>query len=256
MDPGLIAVLRTEIIPRLLADAPDRPTAAELAADPLRHRFTVVFDRAGFSPEFFAEQKTRRVAVLTYHKFPGADWAVEEFTPHELVLTNGEQVTLALAERGTCLSNGLWVREIRQREENSHQVSLLSTDYRSELRPLAVRLFARWTQENFFKYMREHYAIDRLVEQGTEPLPETTTVVNPARCRLENELHRERTLFHRDQAAFGAPRGNTFPTHSSSLPTGRKRRWWAPCARRWRGPTTAGRWCGNCCAPPPICSPI
>jgi hypothetical protein len=204
VDPGLIEVLRTDIIPRLLADGPSQPTEAELAADPLRHRFTLVFDRAAYSPEFFAEAKARRVAVLTYHKFPGEDWAVEEFSPHELVLANGEKVTLSLAERGTCLSNGLWVREVRQREDSGHQVSLLSTDYRSELRPLAVRLFARWTQENFLKYMREHYAIDRLVEHGIEPLPESTPVVNPAWRRLDSQIRREQSLRERDRAAFGA----------------------------------------------------
>ncbi len=91
---------------------------------------TLVFDRAGYSPEFFAEQKAQRVTVLTYHKFPGDDWAVEEFASHELVLANGEKVTLSLAERGTRLSNGLWVREVRQREDSGHQVSLLSTDNR------------------------------------------------------------------------------------------------------------------------------
>jgi hypothetical protein len=204
VDPGLLEVLRTDIVPRLLADAPDQPTAAELAADPLRHRFTMVFDRAGYSPEFFAEQKAQRVAVLTYHKFPGDDWAVEEFAPHALVLANGEQVTLSLAERGTRLSNGLWVREIRQREDSGHQVSMLATDYRSDLRPLAVRMFARWTQENFLKYMREHYAIDRLVEHGTEPLPETTAVVNPAWRKLDSQIRREQALLQREQAAFGA----------------------------------------------------
>jgi len=203
VDPGLIEVLRTEIVPRLLADGPGQPTAAELAADPWRHRFTLVFDRAGYSPEFFAQQKAQRVAVLTYHKFPGEDWAADEFAPHALTLANGELVTLSLAERGTCLSNGLWVREIRQREDSGHQVSVLSTDYRSDLRPLALRMFARWTQENFFKYMREHYAIDRLVEHGTEPLPETTTVVNPAWRKLDSHIRREQALRQRDQAAFG-----------------------------------------------------
>ena len=204
VDPGLIEVLRTDIVPRLLADAPGQPTAAELAADPLRHRFTLVFDRAGYSPEFFAEMKRQRVAVITYHKFPGDAWPVEEFTAQELTLANGEKVTLALAERGTCLSNGLWVREIRQREDSGHQVSVLSTDYRSELRPIAVRMFARWTQENFLKYMREHYAIDRLVEHGTEPLPATTTVVNPAWRRLDSQIRREQAQRDRDRAAFGA----------------------------------------------------
>lgn len=204
VDPGLIEVLRTDIVPRLLADAPGQPTAAELAADPLRHRFTLVFDRAGYSPEFFAEQKALRVAILTYHKFPGDDWPAEEFVEQTLTLANGEPVKLALAERGTRLSNGLWVREVRQREPSGHQVSVLSTDYRSALAPIAARLFARWTQENFLKYMREHYAIDRLVEYGTEPLPATTTVVNPAWRRFDSQIRREQALRERDLVAFGA----------------------------------------------------
>jgi len=196
--------LRTEIVPRLLTDAPGRPTAAELAADALRHRFTLVFDRAGYSPEFFAEMKALRVAVITYHKFPADDWPETEFVAQPLTLANGETVTRSLAERGTCLNNGLWVRELRQREEGGHQVSVLATDYRSELRPIAVRMFARWTQENFLKYMREHYAIDRLVEHGTEPLPETTQVVNPAWRRLDSQVRREQALLERELAAFGA----------------------------------------------------
>jgi hypothetical protein len=88
VDPGLIEVLRTEIVPRLLADAPGQPTAAARAADPLLHCFTLVFDRAGYSPEFFADQKAQRVAVITYHKFPGEDWPAAEFTSPPLILAN------------------------------------------------------------------------------------------------------------------------------------------------------------------------
>lgn len=204
VDPGLIEVLRTEIVPRLIADAPGQPTVAPWQADPLLHRFTLVFDRAGYSPEFFAAMKALRVAVITYHKFPGDDWDPGEFVEQTLTLANGENVTLALAERGTCLSNGLWVREVRHREQSGHQVSVLATDYRSALGPIAVRMFARWTQENFLKYMREHYAIDRLVEYGTEPLPETTTVVNPAWRKLDSQVRREQVLLERDHAGFGA----------------------------------------------------
>ena len=58
VDPGLIEVLRTEIVPRLLEDAPGQPTAAALAEDPLLHRFTLVFDRAGYSPEFFSRAES------------------------------------------------------------------------------------------------------------------------------------------------------------------------------------------------------
>ena len=33
--------------------------------DPRQHRFTLVFDREAYSPEFFAEMKQRRIAVLS-----------------------------------------------------------------------------------------------------------------------------------------------------------------------------------------------
>jgi len=43
-------------------------------------------------------------------------------------------------------------------------------------------MFARWSQENFFKYMRQHYGLDRLVDYATEEIPDTTPVVNPDGC--------------------------------------------------------------------------
>ena len=88
---------------------------------------------------------------------------------------NGEISTLLLAERGTRMSNGLWLRELRRLDEAGHQSSILSTDYRSDLTTAAASMFARWNQENFFKYMRQHYRLDRLVEYGTSPLPDTTS---------------------------------------------------------------------------------
>jgi hypothetical protein len=88
-----------------------------------------VFDREGYSPAFLGRMKTLRIACLTYHKFPGADWATEEFAPSQVRLVSGEVLTLQLAERGTCLSNGLWVRELRKRGERGHQTAILCTDY-------------------------------------------------------------------------------------------------------------------------------
>lgn len=204
VDPGLLTVLRESIIPRLKADLPGQPSAAALAADPYLSRFTLVCDRAVYSPEFFAEAKAERIAVLTYHKFPGSDWAVEEFSPREVKLVGGEVVKLELAERGTRLSNGLWVREVRHRESSGHQTAMLATDYRRSLDKAAVAMFARWCQENFFKYMGEHFNLDRLVEYGVEPLPETVRVVNPAWRQLDGQVRRQAALLAREQAQFGA----------------------------------------------------
>jgi len=204
VDPGLGQVILEQIVPRLLQDLPGQPSAAELEADPWLVRFVLVFDREAYSPKLFADLKALRIGILTYHKFPGEAWAPEEFSRRRVKLVNGEEVELDLAERGTRLSNGLWVREVRHRESNGHQTSLLATDYQRSLDRAAVALFARWCQENFFKYMNQHYGLDRLIEYGTQPLPETTKVVNPARRRLENQIQQQVRLLQKEQSQWGA----------------------------------------------------
>lgn len=200
---GLIAALREQVIPRLLADAPPMDPAT-LAADPLAVRFMIVFDREGFSPKWFADLKAERIAILTYHKYPGENWPVEEFRPYSVRLPSGEVVERELAERGTCLSNGLWVREVRARSADGSQSSILCTHWHLDLTKIAVWMPARWSQENFLKYMREHFGLDRLITYGTLPLPETTQVVNPAWRALEQQIRRERAKLQRLQAQFGA----------------------------------------------------
>lgn len=204
VDPGLQKTLEEEIVPRLPAEIPGQPTGEELAADPLLHRFLLIFDREGYSPDLFARLKSQRIAILTYHKHPGADWSSGEFAEQTLTHPNGEKSTLQLAERGTRLSNGLWVREIRALGESGHQTAILSTDYRSELSRSASAMFARWNQENFFKYMREHHGLDRLVEYGISPLPETTRLVNPDWRTLDSQVRRTAAELSRARAVFAA----------------------------------------------------
>src|SRR5437667_5594325 len=91
LHAGLIAALRQQVIPRLLAEAPALD-ADRLAADPQAVRFTVVFDREGFSPKLFAELKAERIAILTYHKFPGEKWPEAEFSSRSVRLHSGEVV--------------------------------------------------------------------------------------------------------------------------------------------------------------------
>ena len=62
--------LRSDIVPRLLKDVPGQPTVEELKADRYRARFVILFDREGYSPEFFKEMwQTHRIACITYHKY-------------------------------------------------------------------------------------------------------------------------------------------------------------------------------------------
>jgi hypothetical protein len=202
VDPGLLNVLEYNIVPRLRAEAPSQPSEEQLAAEPLLSRFCIVFDREGYSPDFFARMKEQRIAVLSYHKYPGPPWPEEEFRTQSVSLVNGQVVELQLAERGLRLSNDLWVREVRQRSQNGAQSSILSTDYRSDLSRVAAAMFARWCQENFFRYMRQHYNLDRLVEYGVEPVPDTTRVINPPWRAFDYQLRSQRALLSRERAQF------------------------------------------------------
>ena len=186
VDPGMIKVIEYDILPRLEKTLPTLVDAGKLAADPLLHRLTLVCDRESFSPAFFKRMKAQRVACLTYHKYPGEDWPEHEFHVYPVTLPSGEKTELKLAERGHCLSNGLWVREIRKLTQKGHQTSLISTAYRTPLIPLAIAMFARWSQENFFKYCREHFGLDRLVDYCIEPISESTEVVNPEYRQLDS----------------------------------------------------------------------
>lgn len=111
---------------------------------------------------------------------------------------------MTLAERGTCLSNRLWVRELRKLTERGHQTAILCTDYRSEAAPLAMAMFARWSQENFFEYAREHFALDRLVDYRTEAISDPIRVVNPDYRRLDGQVRSLTGKLTRRLAKFAA----------------------------------------------------
>jgi hypothetical protein len=175
-----------------------------MAADARQPLFTLIFDREGYSPDFFKEMDTQRIAILSYHKFAGADWPVEEFQSCEVKLAGGEAVGMLLAERATVLSNGLQVREIRKRSESGHQVSILATNQVLDKERLAAAMFARWSQENFYKYMRQHYGLDRLVEYAVGPVPATVSVVNPARRKLDSNIRTLTAQIGRCGAQFAA----------------------------------------------------
>ena len=199
---GLLEMLRAEIVPRLLKEVAGQPSGAELEADCYLHRFVVIFDREGYSPQFFKELWQKRIACQTYHKYAKDDWPEIEFEEHRVAMSFGQQVKMKLSERGIFLAKKLWVREIRKLTESGHQVSVLSTDYKSEMTVIASHMFCRWSQENFFKYMRKHYNIQGLIDYNTEAVDETKKVVNPIYRKLESQGRSKSAKLSRKKAEF------------------------------------------------------
>ena len=74
-DPGLLAKMRQDLVPWLKANVtiPAQPLDL-MAAGPRQPWFTIIVDREGYRPDFFAGMEAKGIAVLTYHKYAGPDW--------------------------------------------------------------------------------------------------------------------------------------------------------------------------------------
>ena len=204
VNPGLLEMMRSEIVPRLEQEVPNQPSQASLEANPYSFRFALIFDREGYSPEFFMEMFKKRIVCYTYRKYQKENWERGEFSRHEVKFPDGEVVEMELAERGTHLGGKIWVREVRKLTDSGHQTALVTTDFLSDVARIAGSMFSRWSQENFFKYMMQHFGIDKLLEHKTEPIAETTKVVNPAYRELDGKIRSNNGKLYRRKAKFGA----------------------------------------------------
>jgi hypothetical protein len=156
-----------------------------------RRRVTIAFDREGWSPELFAKWKKQSFDVLTYRKGEQSRWQKRFFTTVKGEV-GGETVEYCLAEREVKLTNGLKVREIRRLTDDGHQTAVITTNEKLPLLAVAQRMFSRWRQENFFRYMRHEFALDHLCTHKVEPADPKRLVPHPERTRLEKKLRTAR----------------------------------------------------------------
>ena len=85
IDQGMLEVLRSDVVPRLLQDVPRQPSQEQLEQDRYLARSSSIFDREGYSPAFFKEMwEKHRIACITYHKYPKAAWPETEFVQTEV----------------------------------------------------------------------------------------------------------------------------------------------------------------------------
>jgi hypothetical protein len=82
------------------------------------------------------------------------------------------------------------VREVRRKMPSGHQTAIITTNYSFSILQIAAYMFARWCQENFFKYMVESFGIDSIVSYLKNTVPDTSSIINPAYRTLDQE-HRK-----------------------------------------------------------------
>lgn len=198
VNEKLQEMITTQLAPRLLELTDGKVSQQELDTDELLPIFTLVFDREAYSPSFFRHLwESFRIAVITYRKNVKDKWDEEGFSAYDV----GTEVetTMYLCEKQVEL-NGVKMREVRKLTETGHQTSVITTNYKIPVVQIALYMFSRWAQENFFRYMRQEYDIDRIVQYGVDELDQIIMVVNREYSNLSHKLKKLREKKARRQA--------------------------------------------------------
>jgi transposase len=216
----------TQVLEPILADV------RRLVGD--GRRMTVIFDRGGFSPKLFARLIEAGFDVITYrkgkvHKLASTRFAAlqekidgvwQEYTlcdrPRVRVGTLPAEKKTHRRKRGKAKKRYLWMREVRVLRDGGRQTPVLTNRQDLSAVMVAYRIFFRWRQENYFKYMAEEFALDALVEYGAEDVPETTDRRNPRWLRLTRRLKDARAEVKRLESELGK---QAAANHEATRPT-------------------------------------
>jgi prepilin-type processing-associated H-X9-DG protein len=167
-------------------------------------RLTVVFDRGGWSPKLFQKIVQGGFDILTYRKGKKRRVARSKFVLRTAVI-EGRTVEYRLADQNVRFLKGkLRLRQVTRLTDDGHQTQVITS--RKDLSNIEVawRMFERWRQENFFKYMREEYLLDALTDYQVEPDDPTRTVPNPERRAMDKKVREARAEVAEHEQAFGA----------------------------------------------------
>ena len=182
-------------------------------------RPTICFDRGGWSPKLFKELDLAGFDILTYRKKPAPSEPRRAFHPYTYT-AHGHEHHYLLADRRVTISyeggrRRFTCRQITRLDPTTgHQTQVLTTRADEDPAVIAHLMFSRWSQENFFRYMRAHYALDALDSYATEDDDPARSVPNPARKAADRALAAARqslavTEANEGRAALGGRRTDT-----------------------------------------------
>jgi transposase-like protein len=180
-------------------------------------RTTVVFDRGGWSPDLFAELIGNNFDVLTYRKGklrpePAAAFSDHTFTDergivHRFKLADRKvriRLSAAGAKRHGRKTIGL--RQIVRLSPDGHQTHILTSRFDLPAGEIAARMFNRWRQENYFRYARQHFALDALDSYTTVDDNPERSVPNPAKRAATRRVRQLEQVVADAEATLGRHR--------------------------------------------------
>lgn len=188
-----------EILPRLIEKVAQKISEETLNNDTDLPRFTLVFDREASSPVFLKLLwDEHRIAIITYRKNVKDKWDEKEFSPYE-VIVDENKVTMDLAEK-IVVMEGMEMREVRKKTDSGHQTSIITTHKKLSIMHIALYMFSRWTQENFFWYLTQDYDLDKIFKYSVQQVDGNIKVVNPQYSNLSYNIKKTREKINRRQA--------------------------------------------------------
>jgi prepilin-type processing-associated H-X9-DG protein len=166
-------------------------------------RVTVVFDRGGWSPQLFQDVLAQGFDILTYRK--GRSRRVPRRLFRNVAESiDGKEVSYLLADQGIRLLGGrLRLRQVTRLSQDGHQTPIVTSRRDLSALQVAFRMFERWRQENFFKYLREEFALDALLEHAVVDADAAREVPNPAWASLTAQIRSAREEVERASAVYG-----------------------------------------------------
>jgi hypothetical protein len=142
--------------------------------------------------------------ILTYRKGKGRLINERRFVRRRAKL-DGCWVSYDLHDQPVRFLKGkLRLRQVTRLCDNAHQTQVITNRWDLRDIEVAYRMFERWRQENFFKYMREEFLLDALVDYRIEPDDPTRTVRNPERRVLDKQIRAARTELAKIEREYGA----------------------------------------------------
>src|ERR1700726_2355250 len=192
---GEVNAALTKALPRLLREVRD------LVGE---RKVTIVFDRGGWSPKLFATMIKDGFDLLTYRKGRCRRINERRFIRRRAEL-DGRAVDYLLHDQPVGFLKGkLRLRQVTRLCDDSHQTQVITSRWDLRDIEVAYRMFERWRQENFFKYMREEFLLDALLDYQIEPEDPTRTIPNPERRALDKQIQAARADLAKLEREFGA----------------------------------------------------
>jgi len=152
--------------------------------------FTLVFDRGGFSADAFRFLQAEGLGFITYlarrrhaRRLPADRFHRSWFT------VEGTRHVYHVAEKRTRVGRAGALRTILFLGDEGQQIPVL-TNLAAETLPAKVVqcLRLRWRQENAFKFLHEHYAVEQIIQYGADVEAQPRRVPNPKRRILTDRL--------------------------------------------------------------------